>query len=40
MEFEWDPPKHERNLREHVIGFDEAALTFGREMIVWGRHAR
>jgi uncharacterized DUF497 family protein len=35
MEFEWDPPKHERNLHERGIGFDEAALIFDGEMIVW-----
>ncbi|MGZ9112801.1 MAG: BrnT family toxin [Rhodoplanes sp.] len=35
MEFEWDPAKHERNLRERGIGFDEAALIFDGEVIVW-----
>ena len=28
MEFEWDPTKHERNLRTRGIGFDEASLIF------------
>jgi uncharacterized protein len=35
MEFEWDPVKHERNLRERGIGFDEAALIFDGDVIVW-----
>lgn len=35
MEFEWDPAKHERNLRTRGIGFDEAALVFEREVIEW-----
>ena len=28
MEFDWDPPKHDRNLRERGFGFDIAALIF------------
>ena len=35
MEFEWDPVKHERNLRERGIGLDEAALIFDGEVIAW-----
>lgn len=35
MEFEWDPAKHESNLRTRGIGFDEAALVFEREVIEW-----
>jgi hypothetical protein len=35
MEFEWDPSKHERNLRTRGIGFDEAALIFEGEVIEW-----
>jgi uncharacterized protein len=35
MEFEWDPSKHDRNLRTRGIGFDEAALIFERELIEW-----
>jgi uncharacterized DUF497 family protein len=35
MEFEWDPAKHERNLRTRGIGFDEAALIFEGEVIEW-----
>ena len=35
MEFEWDPAKHERNLRARGIGFDEAALIFEGEVITW-----
>jgi hypothetical protein len=35
VEFEWDPAKHERNLRIRGIGFDEAALIFEGETIEW-----
>jgi uncharacterized DUF497 family protein len=35
MEFEWDPAKHERNLRTRGIGFYEALLIFDGEMIEW-----
>ena len=35
MEFEWDPAKHEMNLRTRGIGFDEAAQIFDAEVIVW-----
>jgi uncharacterized protein len=35
VEFEWDPAKHESNLRTRGIGFDEAALVFEREVIEW-----
>jgi uncharacterized DUF497 family protein len=35
MEFEWDPAKHERNLRTRGIGFDEASLIFDGEIIEW-----
>lgn len=35
VEFEWDPTKHERNLHTRGIGFDEAALIFEGEVIVW-----
>ncbi|MBV8614768.1 MAG: BrnT family toxin [Acetobacteraceae bacterium] len=35
MEFEWDSAKHEENLRTRGIGFDEAALVFEGEVIVW-----
>lgn len=28
MDFDWNPPKHERNLRERGFGFDFAALIF------------
>jgi len=35
MEFEWDPTKHERNLRTRGIGFDEASLIFEGEVIEW-----
>jgi uncharacterized DUF497 family protein len=35
MEFEWDPSKHESNLRTRGIGFDEAALIFEGEVIEW-----
>ena len=35
MEFEWDPVKHERNLRERGIGLDEVALIFDGEVIAW-----
>jgi len=35
MEFEWDPAKHEKNLRTRGIGFDEAALIFEGEVIMW-----
>jgi uncharacterized DUF497 family protein len=35
MGFEWDPSKHERNLRTRGIGFDEAALIFEGEVIEW-----
>lgn len=35
MKFEWDPAKHEKNLRVRGIGFDEAALIFEGEVIVW-----
>lgn len=35
MEFDWDQPKHERNLRERGIGFDEAALIFEGDLVEW-----
>lgn len=35
MEFEWDPAKHEKNLRTRGIGFDEAALIFEGELLMW-----
>lgn len=35
MEFEWDPAKHERNLRTRGIGFDEAAQIFEAEVVTW-----
>lgn len=35
MEFEWGSAEHERNLRTRDIGFDEAALIFEGEVIVW-----
>jgi uncharacterized protein len=35
MEFEWDPAKHEKNLRTRGIGFDEAAQIFEAEVIMW-----
>jgi uncharacterized protein len=35
LEFEWDLTKHEKNLRTRGIGFDEAALIFEGELLVW-----
>ncbi len=35
MVFEWDPAKHNRNLRSRGIGFDEAAMIFDGETVVW-----
>jgi uncharacterized protein len=35
VEFDWDPAKHERNLRTRGIGLDEAALIFAGEVIQW-----
>ena len=35
MEFEWDPARHERNLRERHIGLDAAALIFRGAVISW-----
>ena len=35
MEFEWDAAKHARNLDARGIGFDEAALIFEGEVIIW-----
>ena len=29
MEFEWDPKKAAKNLREHKVSFNEAATVFG-----------
>ena len=29
VEFEWDPKKAAKNLREHKVSFDEAATVFG-----------
>jgi uncharacterized DUF497 family protein len=29
MEFEWDPKKAERNLKNHGVSFKEAATIFG-----------
>lgn len=29
MEFEWDPKKAAKNLREHRVSFNEAATVFG-----------
>jgi uncharacterized DUF497 family protein len=29
MEFEWDPGKASRNLKDHKITFEEAATVFG-----------
>ena len=29
MEFEWDPKKAAKNIREHEVSFDEAATVFG-----------
>lgn len=28
MEFEWDPDKAERNLRDHEVSFEEATTVF------------
>jgi uncharacterized DUF497 family protein len=28
LEFEWDPAKAERNLKDHGISFDEATTIF------------
>jgi uncharacterized DUF497 family protein len=33
--FEWDPAKHERNVRERRLGFDEAALIFEGRVYEW-----
>lgn len=33
MEFDWDPPKHERTLWDRGFGFDFAALIFQGETI-------
>lgn len=35
VRFEWDPAKHEQNLRTRGIGLDEAALIFEGEVIEW-----
>lgn len=35
VEFEWDPSKHESNLRTRGIGLDEAALIFEGVVIEW-----
>jgi uncharacterized DUF497 family protein len=35
MEFEWDAAKHERNLGERGLGFDDGALIFGGPVIEW-----
>jgi uncharacterized DUF497 family protein len=35
MEFEWDEAKHERNLRERGIGFDDGAMIFDGPVIEW-----
>ena len=35
MKFEWDPAKHEKNLRTRGIGFDETTLIFEGELLVW-----
>jgi hypothetical protein len=29
MEFEWDPKKAARNLKDHKVSFEEAATVFG-----------
>lgn len=36
MEFEWDPPKAEANVRKHGVTFDEAATVFLDELAVSG----
>lgn len=33
MEFDWDPAKHARNVRERGFGFDVAALVFEKETL-------
>ena len=35
MRFDWDEPKHQRNLRERGIGFDQAARVFRGDTIDW-----
>lgn len=35
MDFEWDAPKHQKNLRERGIGFDQASRIFRGEMDAW-----
>jgi uncharacterized DUF497 family protein len=35
MEFEWAATKHERNLRERGLGFDDGALIFDGPVIEW-----
>lgn len=36
MEFEWDPPKAQANLRKHAVTFDEAATVFLDELAISG----
>jgi uncharacterized DUF497 family protein len=37
MEFEWDTPKAEANVRKHGISFDEAASVFLDQLAVSGK---
>ena len=34
MKFGWDPPKHDRNVRERGFGFDVAALIFEGDILL------
>lgn len=35
MKFEWDPAKHEKNLRERGLGFDDGARIFAGRVVIW-----
>jgi uncharacterized DUF497 family protein len=34
MNFEWDPPKAEINLRKHGVSFTEAGTVFGDDLAI------
>jgi len=36
MQFEWDPPKAEINVKKHGVSFDEAATVFLDQLAVSG----